>query len=70
MEKNKKPIDNIKEDIQDIIVKINKLQDDFKELEQVSIDIKNLIAEHLFKPEIIDVPDIIDKPKLKVGWFY
>ena len=42
MEKNKKPIDNIKEDIQDIIVKINKLQDDFKELEQVSIDIKNL----------------------------
>ena len=53
MEKNKKPIDNIKEDI----------QDDFKELEQVSIDIKNLIAEHLFKPEIIV------EPKLK-GWFY
>ena len=70
MEKNKKPIDNIKEDIKDIIVKINKLQDDFKELEQVSIDIKNLIAEHLFKPDIIVVPDIIDKPKLKVGWFY
>tara|TARA_R110002110_G_scaffold26549_3_gene97415 strand:+ start:564 stop:755 length:192 start_codon:yes stop_codon:yes gene_type:complete len=63
MEKNKKPIDNIKEDIQDIIVKINKLQDDFKELEQVSIDIKNLIAEHLFKPEIIV------EPRLK-GWFY
>ena len=62
MEKNKKPIDNIKEDIQDVIVKINKLQDDFKELEQVSIDIKNLIAEHLFKPDVI-----IEKPK---SWFF
>tara|TARA_R110000744_G_scaffold249851_2_gene366095 strand:- start:627 stop:815 length:189 start_codon:yes stop_codon:yes gene_type:complete len=62
MENNKKPIDNIKEDIKEVIIKINKLQDDFKELEQVSIDIKNLLAEHLFKPDIANV-------KVK-GWFY
>lgn len=63
MEKNKKPIENIKEDIASIVKSINKLQEDFHELRKLNNEIKDKIQEYL------DYNVIIEKPKSK-SWFY
>tara|TARA_R110002096_G_scaffold312585_1_gene506910 strand:+ start:277 stop:465 length:189 start_codon:yes stop_codon:yes gene_type:complete len=62
MENNKKPIDNIKEDISSIVKSINKLQEDFHELRKLNNEIKDKIKEYLEH----DVPE---KPKSN-SWFY
>lgn len=62
MENNqKKPIDNIKEDISKVIIMVDKLQKDCEELKEINNDFKNLLAKHLFKVE----PIVKNK-----SWFY
>ena len=65
MENNKKPIENIKEDIASVVKSITKLQEDFHELRKLNNEIKDKIQEYLdFNDNVI-----IEKPKSK-SWFF
>jgi len=58
------PKDSIEDDIEDILKSVNKLENNVTEIKELNNEIKNLIAEYLFKPEI---PKSIDKRK---GWLW
>ena len=67
MENNKKPIENIKEDIASVAKAINKLQEDFQELRKLNNEIKDKIQEYI---DYNEKPILIDKPKKSKSWFY
>lgn len=61
---NKKPIENIKEDLQSVIFSVEKLHNKVNELKEINKDIMEKITLHLSKVKEIQV----ENPKK--GWFY
>lgn len=70
MEKNKKPIDNIKEDLQSVIFSVEKLHNNVNELREINKEILDKFTIHLSKVEKINNEDYIKVEKSKKGWFY
>tara|TARA_R110001632_G_scaffold34727_1_gene88089 strand:- start:454 stop:663 length:210 start_codon:yes stop_codon:yes gene_type:complete len=69
MENNKKPIDNIKEDLQSVIFNVEKLHNDMNELRELNKDILEKLTIHLSKVKEIKEENIkVDNSKK--GWFY
>jgi hypothetical protein len=62
MEKEKKPIDNIKEDLQSVIFSVEKLHKDFEELRELNKSIILKLEEKLNK----EYPE----PIVSKSWFY
>lgn len=69
MEKNKKPIDNIKEDIQSVIFSVEKLHNDMNELREINKDILEKLTLHLSKVKEIN-EEYVKVDNSKKGWFY
>ena len=69
MENNKKPIDNIKEDLQSVIFNVEKLHNDMNELRELNKDILEKLTIHLSKVKEIK-EEYIKVDNSKKGWFY
>jgi hypothetical protein len=69
MEQNKKPIDNIKEDLQSVIFSVEKLHNDMNELRELNKEILDKLTIHLSKVKEIN-EDYIKVDNSKKGWFY
>jgi len=69
MEKNKKPIDNIKEDLQSVIFKVELLHKDIIELKKINKEVIEKIEDYQKVSNEID-KDLEEKLKKPKGWFY
>ena len=63
MPENKKPINDIKDDLQSVIFSIEKLHNDMNELREINKDILNKLTEYL---SFVNV----EKTSKKAGWFF
>ena len=69
MEKNKKPIENIKEDLQSVIFKVEVIHREIQELRKLNLDCIAKIEKH--QQEIITInKETEEKLKKPKGWFY
>ncbi len=69
MEKNKKPIDNIREDLQTVIFKVEIIHKEIQDLRKLNIDIISKIEKH--QQEIIKIDKELEQNlKKSKGWFY
>jgi len=69
MEKNKKPIENIKEDLQSVIFSVEKLHNDMNELREINKDILEKLTIHLSKVKEIN-EEYVKVENSKKGWFF
>jgi len=69
MEKNKKPIENIKEDLQSVIFSVEKLHNDINELREINKDILEKLTIHLSKVKEIN-EEYVKVENSKKGWFF
>jgi len=71
MEKNKKPIENIKDDLQSVIFSVEKLHNDINELREINKDILDKLTNHLSKVEEINKDYIkVEKEIKNKSWFF
>lgn len=69
MEKNKKPIENIKEDLQSVIFKVEVIHREIQELRKLNLDCISKIEKH--QQEIIIInKETEEKLNKSKGWFY
>jgi len=69
MEKNKKPIDNIKEDLQSVIFKVELLHKDIIELKKINKEVIEKIEDYQKVSNEID-KELEEKLKKPKGWFF
>lgn len=69
MEKNKKPIDNIKEDLQSVIFKVEILHQDIIELKKINKEVIDKIENYQKVSHEID-KELQEKLKKPKSWFY
>lgn len=69
MEKNKKPIDNLKDDLQSVIFKVEIIHKEIQELRKLNLDVIAKIEKHQQEIKKID-NDLEQNLKKNKGWFY
>jgi len=69
MEKNKKPIDNIKEDLQSVIFKVELLHKDIIDLKKINKEVIEKIEDYQKVSNEID-KELEEKLKKPKGWFF
>tara|TARA_R100000773_G_C4217718_1_gene116197 strand:+ start:1400 stop:1609 length:210 start_codon:yes stop_codon:yes gene_type:complete len=69
MEKNKKPIENIKEDLQSVIFKVELLHKDIIDLKKINKEVIEKIEDYQKVSNEID-KELEEKLKKPKGWFY
>ena len=69
MEKNKKPIENIKEDLQSVIFKVELLHKDIIELKKINKEVIEKIEDYQKVSNEID-KELEEKLKKPKGWFF
>ena len=69
MEKNKKPIENIKEDLQSVIFKVELLHKDIIDLKKLNKEVIEKIEDYQKVSNEID-NELEEKLKKPKGWFY
>lgn len=69
MENNKKPIDNIKEDLQSVIFKVEILHQDIIELKKINKEVIDKIEDYQKVSHEID-KELQEKLTKSKGWFY
>ena len=69
MEKNKKPIDNIREDLQSVVFNIEVIKRDIEDLRKLNLDCIAKIEKHQQEIKNIDI-ETKEKIKKNKSWFY
>jgi peptidoglycan hydrolase CwlO-like protein len=69
MEKNKKPIDNLREDLQSVIFKVEVIHKEIQELRKLNLDVIAKIEKHQEEIKKID-NDLEQNLKKNKGWFF
>jgi len=69
MEKNKKPIENIKDDLQSVIFKIELMHKDIIELKKINKEVIEKIEDYQKVSNEID-KELEEKLKKPKGWFF
>jgi len=69
MENNKKPIDNLREDLQSVIFKVEVIHKEIQELRKLNLDCIAKIEKHQQEINKIDI-ETQEKIKKSKGWFY
>ena len=69
MDKNKKPIDNLREDLQSVIFKIEVIHKEIHELRKLNLDVIAKIEKHQQEIKKID-NDLEHNLKKNKGWFF
>ncbi len=69
MEKNKKPIDNLKDDLQSVIFKVEVIHKEIQELRKLNLDVIAKIEKHQEEIKKID-NDLEQNLKKNKGWFF
>ena len=69
MEKNKKPIENIKEDLQSVIFKVELLHKDIIDLKKINKEVIEKIEDYQKVSNEID-KELEEKLKKPKGWFF
>ena len=69
MEKNKKPIDNLKDDLQSLIFKVEVIHKEIQELRKLNLDVIAKIEKHQQEIKKID-NDLEQNLKKSKGWFF
>jgi len=68
MEKNKKPIDNIREDLQSVVFNIEVIKRDIEDLRKLNLDCIAKIEKH--QEEVKKINNEIFEIKKSKGWFF
>jgi len=69
MEKNKKPIDNLREDLQSVIFKVEVIHKEIQELRKLNLDVIAKIEKHQEEIKKID-NDLEQNLKKNKGWSF
>jgi len=69
MENNKKPIDNLREDLQSVIFKVEVIHKEIQELRKLNLDVIAKIEKHQEEIKKID-NDLEQNLKKNKGWFF
>ena len=69
MENNKKPIDNLREDLQSVIFKVEVIHKEIQELRKINLDCIAKIEKHQQEIKNIDI-ETQEKIKKSKGWFF
>jgi len=69
MENNKKPIDNLREDFQSVIFKVEIIHREIQELRKLNLDCIAKLEKHNEEIKNID-KELEEKLKKPKGWFY
>tara|TARA_R100000773_G_scaffold22908_1_gene20218 strand:+ start:307 stop:513 length:207 start_codon:yes stop_codon:yes gene_type:complete len=68
MENNKKPIDNIREDLQSVVFNIEVIKRDIEDLRKLNLDCIAKIEKH--QEEVKKINNEIFENKKSKGWFF